>query len=119
MTGSSLQFSELINGPVIHGRLYRDPEVFQRELEAVWYKVWIYVGHASEIPHPGDYVRRQIGLQPVIMIRDDDGHINVFFNRCRHRGNLVCQRERSNVEVLTCPYHGWTYARSEIGRAHV
>jgi phenylpropionate dioxygenase-like ring-hydroxylating dioxygenase large terminal subunit len=110
--GASLHFGELIRGTRVHGRLYRDPDVFQRELEAIWYKVWVYVGHASEVPQPGDVVRRQIGLQPVIMVRDDDGGINVFFNRCRHRGNLVCQRERSNVEVFTCPYHGWTYARS-------
>jgi len=72
--------------------------------------VWVYVGHGSEVPQPGDLVRRQIGLQPVIMIRGDDGQIRVFFNRCRHRGNLVCQREHATVDVLTCPYHGWTYA---------
>jgi phenylpropionate dioxygenase-like ring-hydroxylating dioxygenase large terminal subunit len=112
MTGASLHFNELIRGPHVAGRLYRDPEVFERELEAIWYKVWVYIGHASEVAEPGDLVRRQIGLQPVIMLRGDDGEINVFFNRCRHRGNLVCQLERTNVEVITCPYHGWTYARS-------
>jgi phenylpropionate dioxygenase-like ring-hydroxylating dioxygenase large terminal subunit len=112
VAGSELRFHDLIGGPHVHGRLYRDPEVFERELEAIWYKVWVYIGHASEIPKPGDLVRRQIGLQPVIMVRDDGGQINVFFNRCRHRGNLLCHRERASVEVLTCPYHGWTYARS-------
>jgi fatty-acyl-CoA synthase len=111
-SAASLDFDQLISGPRIRGHLYRDPDVFQRELEAIWYKVWVYVGHASEVPEPGDLVRRQIGLQPVLMLRGDDGQIRVFFNRCRHRGNLVCQRERGNVEVLTCPYHGWTYARS-------
>ena len=28
--------------------------VFERELEAIWHKVWVYVGHESEIPKPGD-----------------------------------------------------------------
>jgi phenylpropionate dioxygenase-like ring-hydroxylating dioxygenase large terminal subunit len=112
VTGASIQFNQLIDGPHVRGRLYRDPDLFQRELEAIWYKVWVYIGHVSEVPNPGDFVRRQIGMQPVIMIRDDDGQVGVFFNRCRHRGNLVCQRERGNAEVIRCPYHGWTYARS-------
>ncbi len=105
-------YKELTSGGRIHGSLYRDPAIFQRELEAIWYKVWVYIGHESEVPQPGDYVRRQIGLQPVLMIRGDDGKVQVFFNRCRHRGNLVCHRDRGNAAVLRCPYHGWTYARS-------
>jgi phenylpropionate dioxygenase-like ring-hydroxylating dioxygenase large terminal subunit len=111
-SAASLSFDQLISGPHIHGRVYRDPDLFRRELEAIWYKVWVYIGHSSEVSEPGDIVRRQIGLQPVIMVRGDDGEVRAFFNRCRHRGNLLCQRDRANVEVLTCPYHGWTYARS-------
>ena len=112
MTLSSLDFTEMTKGSRIHGSLYCDPDVFERELEAIWYKVWVYVGHDSEIPAPGDYVRRQIGLQPVIMVRGDDGGINIFYNRCRHRGNLVCHRDRGSAATLVCPYHGWTYSRS-------
>ena len=37
--------------------------------------------------------------------------MRVFFNRCRHRGNLVCHRDRGNGHELRCPYHGWTYAK--------
>jgi phenylpropionate dioxygenase-like ring-hydroxylating dioxygenase large terminal subunit len=103
---------QLIKGSRIHGSLYRDPAVFQRELEAIWYKVWVYIGHDSEIPTPGDFVRRQIGLQPVIMVRGQDGAIRVFFNRCRHRANMLCHVDRGNAETFTCPYHGWTYANS-------
>ncbi len=99
-------------GARVHGSLYRDPRIFARELEAIWHKVWVYIGHDSEVKRPGDYVRRQIGVQPVLMIRDDDGDVKVLFNRCRHRGNLVCARDRGHAETLRCPYHGWTYGRS-------
>jgi phenylpropionate dioxygenase-like ring-hydroxylating dioxygenase large terminal subunit len=108
----AIDYEKLTTGGRIHGSLFRDPAVFQRELDAIWYKVWVYVGHESEVPLAGDYVRRQIGLQPVLMIRGEDGEVKVFFNRCRHRGNLVCNRDRGNAEILRCPYHGWTYARS-------
>jgi phenylpropionate dioxygenase-like ring-hydroxylating dioxygenase large terminal subunit len=109
---SIIDWDALIHDSRIRGQLYRDPEVFEHELEAIWHKVWVYVGHESEIPGRGDYVRRQIGRQPVIMLRGDDDRVRVFFNRCRHRGNLVCHRDRGNGRELRCPYHGWTYANT-------
>lgn len=75
-------------------------------------KVWVYLGHESEIPEPGDYLRRDIGLEPVVMVRGHDGKIRVFFNRCRHRARIVCYKERGNAAELTCPYHGWVYSTS-------
>ena len=56
--------------------------------------------------------RRQIGLQPVIMVRGEDGAIRVLFNRCRHRANMLCHVDRGNAESFTCPYHGWSYANT-------
>jgi phenylpropionate dioxygenase-like ring-hydroxylating dioxygenase large terminal subunit len=96
----------------INGRVYRDAELFQRELEQIWYRVWVYVGHESEVPAPGDFVRRQIGLQPVIMVRGADGKVRIFYNRCRHRGNLLCLADKGNTGQFVCPYHGWSYANS-------
>src|SRR6202035_5978497 len=75
----------------INGRVYRDADLFQRELEQIWYKVWVYIGHESEVPEPGCFVRRQIGLQPVIMVRGQDHKVRILYNRCRHRANLVCR----------------------------
>jgi phenylpropionate dioxygenase-like ring-hydroxylating dioxygenase large terminal subunit len=102
----------LVQGTRIHGSLYRDPGVFERELNEIWYKVWVYVGHESEIPAPGDFVRRAIGRQPIIVARSSDGTVRAFFNRCRHRGNMVCHPERGNAAAFTCPYHGWSYANA-------
>ncbi len=105
-------YQSLIADGRVHGSLYRDPDVFQRELAAIWNRVWVYIGHESEVPQPGDFVRRQVGLQPALMIRGQDGRVRVFYNRCRHRGNLLCNREHGSAAELRCPYHGWTYANS-------
>lgn len=108
-----LQDAEKLTGEAeVRGSVYRDPEIFRRELERIWYKVWVYVGHESEVPNPGDFVRRQIGLQPVVMARGEDGKVRVFYNRCRHRANLLCLAERGNEKEFACPYHGWTYANT-------
>jgi fatty-acyl-CoA synthase len=94
----------------VHGSLYTDPEVFARELERIWYRTWVFVGHESEVPEPGDYVRKSIGPQPLIMSRDRSGQIHLLLNRCAHRANLVCDAERGNSSAFRCPYHGWTFS---------
>lgn len=102
----------LVYGPRVRGSVYRDPELFRRELENIWYKVWVYIGHESEVPNPGDFVRRQIGLQPVIMVRGNDNVVRVFYNRCRHRAGLVCHADQGNASKFVCPYHAWSYANT-------
>jgi phenylpropionate dioxygenase-like ring-hydroxylating dioxygenase large terminal subunit len=67
------------------------------------------VGHASEIPEPGDYRLSQIGRQSVIMTRDEAGQVHLLMNRCTHRANAVCQSERGNANAFRCAYHGWTF----------
>lgn len=107
-----VDFNDLVKGELLHGSVYRDPEIFQRELEQIWYKVWVYVGHESEVPNPGDFVRRQIGLQPVIMVRGDDNVVRVLYNRCRHRAGLMCLSDSGNTKKFVCPYHAWSYANT-------
>lgn len=92
------------------GEIYTDPEIFELEMEKIFYRSWVYVAHESELPQPGDYKAAYIGLQPLIVSRGmDDGNIYVMFNRCRHRGAVVCQEAFGNSNYFRCPYHGWTY----------
>src|SRR5690606_4686744 len=64
---------------------YRDSTVFEAELANIFYRTWIYVAHESELNNPGDFKSTLIGLQPVIVARDQNGQVNVFLNACRHR----------------------------------
>src|SRR6266851_1997688 len=106
---SEVDYQELIQSDRINGRIYYDPAIFREELEKIWYREWIYVAHESEVPEPGDYVTRQLGLQPVIVSRDEERKIHPMLNRCMHRGNTVCQSDRGNSHAFRCAYHGWTY----------
>jgi phenylpropionate dioxygenase-like ring-hydroxylating dioxygenase large terminal subunit len=93
----------------VDGRIYTLEEVFEQEMERIFDHWWLYLGHGSEIPHAGDYRLTTMGRQPVILTRDEDGAVQVLMNRCRHRGNSVCQYERGNSSFFRCWYHGWTY----------
>lgn len=103
------ELASLIQRDRVHGSLYTDPRIFAEELARIWYRTWVFVGHVSEVPQPGDYVRKNIGPQDLVLTRDRDGEVHLLVNRCAHRGNLVCADERGNSNSFRCPYHGWTY----------
>src|SRR6185437_4439616 len=90
-------------------RVYTDPQIFEMEMSRIFERVWIFMAHESQIPNPGDFVTSKIGRQPVIVTRDSAGKINVLFNRCPHRGSIVCREETGNTGKFACPYHGWTF----------
>jgi phenylpropionate dioxygenase-like ring-hydroxylating dioxygenase large terminal subunit len=108
-TSGRPDYRRLIEPARVHGSLYTDPAIFAEELTRIWYRTWVFVGHASEVREPGDYVRKTIGLQDVIMTRASDGAVHLLLNRCAHRGNLVCEAGRGHARSFRCPYHGWTY----------
>ena len=100
----------LVQPDAVHRDLYISQELFELEMQQLWRNTWIYVGHDSQVPNAGDYYTTQIGLQPVIMIRDTDGSVNVLLNRCAHKGARVVSAQSGNCgRLLRCPYHGWTY----------
>jgi fatty-acyl-CoA synthase len=105
-------WGDLIEHDRVHGSLYTDPAIYQLELERIWYRTWVYVGHLSELPEPNDYVLKSIGPQPVIMSRDRQGEIHLLLNRCAHRANLVCDAPQGNSSAFRCPYHGWTFSNA-------
>ncbi|MGE4360056.1 MAG: aromatic ring-hydroxylating dioxygenase subunit alpha [Lysobacteraceae bacterium] len=102
-------WSKLIKDEHVHGSLYTDPAIFQEEIRQIWHRSWVYIGHTSEVPKPGDFVMKSIGPDPIIMTRDQQGNINLLHNRCPHRGNQVCEKHRGNARTFTCNYHGWTF----------
>jgi phenylpropionate dioxygenase-like ring-hydroxylating dioxygenase large terminal subunit len=90
-------------------RVLSDPEIYRLELERLWGKAWIVVGHDSEIPRQGDYVVRYIGEDPVIVTRDSNGEVRALLNICSHRGMQLCRAEMGNASTFRCAYHGWAY----------
>lgn len=106
---SPASYRDLIQPDRVHGSLYTEPYVFEDELDKIFSRGWVFVAHDSELPNPGDYITRTVGRQHYLVVRGQDGAVNVFINRCQHRGNLVCNKAAGNAKNFTCPYHGWTF----------
>jgi|SRR5882672_3700592 len=109
MLSASPDWGRLIQRDRVHGSLYTDEAIFQAELDKIWYRTWVYVGHVSEVPKPNDFVMKSIGPQSVIMTRDREGTVHLLLNRCAHRGAQLCVETKGNRASFTCPYHRWTY----------
>jgi len=84
--------------------------VFQAEMRTIFAHCWLYVGHESELPNPGDYLARTVAGRPLIFWRDTHGEVRVYLNTCRHRGAMLCRVPNGNARGLSCFYHAWTYA---------
>jgi phenylpropionate dioxygenase-like ring-hydroxylating dioxygenase large terminal subunit len=99
---------------VEHGTISRDifvsPEFYRAELEKLFSRAWLFIGHESQIPNPGDFFASRMGEESVILCRDARGAVHVLLNSCRHRGMKVCRYEQGNTTLFVCPYHSWSYA---------
>ena len=84
-----IDYHRLVEPLRVHGSLYSDAEVFADEMERIFLRGWVFVGHESEIPHPGDWVRRALGLEPVIMVRDADGAVLLYYGDGGHGVGLL------------------------------
>ncbi|HEX7008200.1 MAG TPA: Rieske 2Fe-2S domain-containing protein [Alphaproteobacteria bacterium] len=93
----------------VHRRVYTDPAIFDLEMERIFGRAWIYIGHESQVKNPGDYWQARIGRKPVVMTRHTDGKIYVLHNQCPHRGAQVLACEHGHAEEFRCCYHGWTF----------
>lgn len=100
----------LVRPTEVHKDLFVSEEIFQLEMENLFANTWVYVGHASQVPNPGDFYTTTVGDQPVVMVRDTDGSIRVLHNRCPHKGVMVVSDLTGNAgRFLRCPYHAWSF----------
>ena len=96
-------------GSTLDSQFYTSESVFRQDLRKIFFANWLFAGHASRIPEPGDYFVLEIANESFILIRDDKMQIHALSNVCRHRGSRICIDPRGSARSLVCPYHQWVY----------
>jgi Rieske 2Fe-2S family protein len=99
-------------------RFYVDPQLFEREMERIHYRSWLFAGRTDEVPAPGSFVVRRFGRADVLVVRGEDDRVRAFHNSCRHRGTLLCAEDAGRLQgSIQCKYHAWTYGLDGALRA--
>ena len=93
------------------GKYYHSQEIYDEEVEKIFYKFWMLACRAEEIAEVGDFKLIQVEDESLILVRDKSGDIRAHFNVCRHRGTQLCVEPSGNFKTksIQCPYHAWTY----------
>ncbi|GAB6919786.1 aromatic ring-hydroxylating dioxygenase subunit alpha [Rhodococcus erythropolis] len=102
------EFGDIDNGH-IDPKIYTDQAIYERELEQVFGRSWLFLAHDSQLPKRGSFVQTYMGEDPVLVVRQGDGSVKAFLNQCRHRGMRICRSDEGTNKTFTCSYHGWAY----------
>src|SRR6516225_2879478 len=92
-------------GAPLPREFYTEEVLYAADLDLVFYKEWLFVGHTCEVPNAGSYFTVQIGEYPIVVVRGNDGVIRAVLNSCRHRGARICRESHGKSPKLVCPYH--------------
>ena len=114
-TGPSGAWAERIRASMADGlalpaECYRDPALFELELDRVLRPGWHVVARWDELPEPGDYASLDLCGEPLLLVRDDTRRLRLFSRVCTHRAHVLVEG-RGNARRFTCPYHRWAFER--------
>jgi Rieske 2Fe-2S family protein len=100
---------------MLPGAAYTSDGVFAWELEHLFARSWVCVGHASAFEQHTSAMPMWAAGDTVVLARDG-GTVCAFYNVCRHRGHRLVEGP-TDAAVLRCPYHAWVY-RLDGGLRH-
>ncbi len=99
-------FREALTPP---GWVFHDRELYERELDEIFRRMWLAAGHRSRLGEPGDFFVVDVGPESIIIVADKDNRPRAFYNFCRHRGTRMVTESGGHCRMFRCPYHNWAY----------
>ena len=84
-----------------------------KELQSLWHPI----ASSSDLPFRHVY-HGQVAGRELAVWRADDGFVNVWENRCLHRGVRLSIGINDGAE-LKCQYHGWRYSNQSAACVYI
>lgn len=79
--------------------------------------LWHPIASSEDLPFRHVYHGQLLGHEFAVW-RADDGYVNIWENRCLHRGVRLSIGINDGTE-LKCQYHGWRYANRTAGCTYI
>ena len=93
----------------LDGKRFYTQDFMQKEWDSIWKKTWQLVCREADLKYEGSFITHEIGKESFLIVKGNDGKIRAFYNVCQHRGNKLCQIEEGELEIFSCPFHGWKW----------
>ena len=88
---------------------YFDTRIADLENERVFAHNWQIAGRLDSVKEAGQFFTVELGNEPLLVARGEDGVLRGFYNVCRHHAAAVVTEAAGRARQFRCPYHGWTY----------
>jgi phenylpropionate dioxygenase-like ring-hydroxylating dioxygenase large terminal subunit len=86
---------------------YTSDEFFKLEVERIFRREWLVVGHVSQVAKVGDYFTLDLLGEMLVVVRAAD-RIRALSRVCLHRWAPVVSGS-GNTKRFSCPFHKWAY----------
>jgi carnitine monooxygenase subunit len=90
--------------------IYWSPQIMKQEWDNLWSKVWLLVGHMTDIPTVNSFMKVDIGVESFLVVRDEGDKIHAMYNVCQHRGTQLVTQDFGKSQRFVCPFHRWEYS---------
>ncbi len=80
---------------------------FALEKQKVFLNSPLLAAMSCELTEAGDSLVFEAAGPSILLVRQNDGSLAAFLNRCVHRGMKLAATSRGDAFV--CPYHGWRF----------
>jgi len=86
---------------------YTSAAFFDLEVERIFRKEWLVIGHVSQCPAVGDYFTLDLLGEMIVVVRAAD-RIRALSRICLHRWAPLVNGS-GNARRFSCPFHKWAY----------
>lgn len=92
---------------MLSSNYYSCEKIFNQEKKNIFFKYWIFAGFTFEF-NKNKIVKKSILGIDLVFTFDGKSHY-VFLNQCPHRFAELVAEEQCDRNLITCPYHGWSF----------
>src|SRR5258708_31478303 len=85
---------------------YFDERLARLEAERVFARAWQVAGRVDQVRDNGQFFTVQLGDEPIVVARGEDGGLRAFYNVCRHHASTDVTAAQGGAKQVRCPYHG-------------
>jgi phenylpropionate dioxygenase-like ring-hydroxylating dioxygenase large terminal subunit len=88
------------------GWVYANARLFAEERRHLFQDAWQLVAHQAQIPHPGDFLAVDLGIERALVVRGTGAQIRAFRNSCSEAPHILNGARAGHVDLIRCAIHG-------------